>query len=181
MREEIQGQRIKLKRAACDMKVAEEMYTIVDKCRKEFLPWLDWVEETHSAKDTFKFLEMADKNWKNSDEFAYEMILDQKLIGLITVKGVSLEDKRGEIAYWLDTDYTGNGYMKEAVALLEKELFDNGFNRVVIHTDVLNKKSANVAIKSGYKFEGILRQNIYSELHHRFRDQNVFSKLKSEL
>jgi RimJ/RimL family protein N-acetyltransferase len=71
--------------------------------------------------------------------------------------------------------------MSEAIALIEKELFDNGFNRIVIHTDALNQRSANVALKAGYQFEGILRQNIYSVACERYRDQNVFSKLKSDL
>lgn len=71
--------------------------------------------------------------------------------------------------------------MGEALALIEEELFVNDFNRIVIHTDVLNYHSANVAIKAGYKLEGVLRQNIYSEPNKRYRDQNVFSKLKSDL
>ena len=181
MQDHIQGKRIELMRATADIDTAAEMYFVIDKCREIFSPWLDWADETHSAEDTLKFLKIADKNWKNNTEFVYTILLDKKLIGLITAKEISWEDKRAEVAYWLDTDYTGNGYMSEAVALIEKALFANGFNRLVIHTDVLNTRSANVAIKAGYKFEGILRQNIYSELHKRFRDQNVFSKLKSEL
>ena len=70
--------------------------------------------------------------------------------------------------------------MHEAVSLIETELFDNDFNRLVIHTDVLNLKSANVAQKMGYVHEGILRQEIYSEPNNRYRDINVFSKLKSD-
>jgi len=65
--------------------------------------------------------------------------------------------------------------------LIEKELFENGFNRIVIHTDALNVKSANVAKRLGYVHEGVLRQDRYSETRKCFRDTNVFSKLKSDL
>ena len=58
--------------------------------------------------------------------------------------------------------------MSEALPLIEEELFTNDFNRIVIHTDVLNYRSANVAIKAGYKLEGILRQNVYSEPNERY-------------
>ena len=69
--------------------------------------------------------------------------------------------------------------MSEAVKLIEKELFNQGFNKIVIHTDVLNTKSANIPIRLGYKLEGILQQEIYSEPNNRFRDRNVFAKLKN--
>ena len=78
------------------------------------------------------------------------------------------------------TNCTGNGYMTEAVRMIEKELFDNNFNRIVIYTDVLNVRSAKIPRTLGYKLDGILRQDIYSEPNNRFRDRNVFSKLKSD-
>ena len=93
---------------------------------------------------------------------------------------VAWQHKRAEIGYWLDTDYTGKGLMSEAVSLIEKELFANDFNRLVIHTDVLNVKSANIPQRLGYVHEGILRQEVYSEPNNRYRDINVFSKLKAE-
>lgn len=93
---------------------------------------------------------------------------------------IAWSHKRAEIGYWLDTDYTGDSYMSEALPLIEEELFTNDFNRIVIHTDVLNYRSANVAIKAGYKLEGVLRQNVYSEPNEHYRDQNIFAKLKSE-
>jgi len=80
----------------------------------------------------------------------------------------------------MDTSFTGNGYMTEAVKLIEEELFNNDFNKIVIHTDVLNIKSARIPQSLGYKLDGILREDTYSEPNKRFRDRNVFSKLKSE-
>ena len=60
--------------------------------------------------------------------------------------------KRKIIVYWLNTDFKGEGYISEALTLIEKELFDNDFNRIVIHTDALNQRSATVAIKAEYLF-----------------------------
>lgn len=181
MRENIVGKRIKLKRPFCNIKTAEKIYSVIDKCRDIFLPWLGWVKDTNSPKDTLKFLEVVNKDWNSNTQFVYEISVDKNFVGLISVVNVAWPHKRAEISYWLDTDYTGCGYMAEAIALIEKELFDNGFNRIVIHTDALNQRSANVALKAGYQFEGILRQNIYSVACERYRDQNVFSKLKSDL
>jgi ribosomal-protein-serine acetyltransferase len=181
MHERITGKRIKLERPVYKVKTAEKIYSVIDRCRDVFLPWLGWVKDTNSPKDTLKFLEVVNKDWNSNTQFVYEISVDKNFVGLISVVNVAWPHKRAEISYWLDTDYTGCGYMAEAIALIEKELFDNGFNRIVIHTDALNQRSANVALKAGYQFEGILRQNIYSVACERYRDQNVFSKLKSDL
>lgn len=181
LKETILGNRIKLKRPSFNVETAKTIYSTIDKCRDVFLPWLGWVKTTNSFNDTLNFLEIVDNDWKNNSQFVYEIYVADVFIGLISIINVAWSHKRAEIGYWLDTDYTGNGYISEAVALVEKELFDNDFNRIVIHTDVLNQRSANVAIKAGYKLEGILRQNIYSEPNLRYRDQNVFSKLRSDI
>ncbi len=180
LKEIILGKRIKLKRPDFDIETAKKIFSIIDKCRDVFLPWLGWVKYTNTHNDTLNFLEKTDSDWKNNNQFVYEILINDTFIGLISIINVSWLHKRAEIGYWLDTDYIGNGYIREALALIEEELFANDFNRIVIHTDVLNHRSANVAIKAGYKLDGILRQNVYSEPNERYRDQNVFSKLKSD-
>ena len=181
MREKISGQRIELRRPIFNRETAEKIYAVIDRCREDFLPWLGWVKGTNSPDDILKFLEMTDNAWKNNTQFVYEIYHGEKFLGLISIINVVFQHHRAEIGYWLDTNFTGHGYISEALVLLEKELFTNDFNRIVIHTDVLNQRSANVAIRAGYHFEGILRQNIYSQALERYRDQNVFSKLKSDL
>lgn len=181
LEEIILGKRIKLKRPDFDLETAKKIFSIIDKCRDVFLPWLDWVKYTNSPNDTLIFLEKTDDDWNNDSQFVYEINIDDTFIGLISIINIAWTHKRAEIGYWLDTDYTGNGYISEALALIEKELFANDFNRIVIHTDVLNYRSANVAINAGYKLDGVLRQNVYSEPNERYRDKNVFSKLRSDI
>lgn len=181
MKENICGPKITLKRLKHNHKTAQEMFLVIDKCRDAFLPWLDWVQNTNSPNDLMEFLQNANNDWDNNKQFIYGIYLNDKFIGYISVIDVSWSNKRAEIGYWLDTDCSGHGYMGEAVQLIENELFENDFNRIIIITDVLNTKSAKVAQHSGYKHDGILRQNTYSTVNKRFRDQNVFSKLKSDI
>ena len=181
LKEALSGQRITLNRAFPNEETAKILFSSINKSRKDFLPWLDWIKDTNSSEDTLRFLQDADQGWNDQTQFVYAIYLRQNFIGLISAINVSWKNKRAEIGYWLDSDYTGNGFMSEAVSLLEKELFENGFNRIVIHTDVLNTKSANVAERLGYVHEGVLRQELYSETQGRFRDKNVFSKLRGDL
>lgn len=179
MKELLIGKRIKLCRPIYNSEMVTTIFSVVDKCKETFTPWLGWSAD-YSNKDAADFLKVVDEDWNNNTQFVYAIYLENTFIGVISILNVAWQHKRAEIGYWLDTDYTGNGYMTEAVRLIEKELFDNDFNRIVIHTDVLNLKSAKIPQTLGYKLEGILRQDIYSESNQRFRDRNVFSKLKSD-
>ncbi len=179
MKEVLLGHRIKLCRPVCNLETAQAFYDVIDRCKEDFIPWLGWAAD-YKIEDAFSFFNTVDTDWTNNSQFVYAIYLEDIFIGLISVINVAWQHKRAEIGYWLDTDHTGNGYMTEAVKIIEKELFDNGFNRIVIHTDVLNVKSAKIPQTLGYKLERILRQDIYSEPNKRFRDRNVFSKLKSE-
>lgn len=181
MREKIVGEKITLERAQYNEQMAKELFRVIDKCRNEFFPWLGWVKFTNSEKDTLEFLERVNKDWDVGAQCVYGIYTKDVFVGLISIINISEKNKKAEIGYWLDTDYTGKGIVSEAVKLIEKELFENDFNRIVIHTDVLNLKSAAVAKRLGYVHEGVLRQEIYSVSLGKFRDQNVFSKLKSDL
>lgn len=181
LKETLTGKRITLRRPVPDTRTAQTVFSAMDKSRKAFSPWLDWVKDTKSSEDTFHFLEAVDQDWNNGTSFVYAIYRQETFVGLISAINVSLKNRRAEIGYWLDVDFSGQGFMSEAVLLLETELFSNGFNRIVIHTDVLNTKSANVARRCGYVHEGVLRQERYSERQGRFRDTNVFSKLKADL
>lgn len=179
MKEVLRGKRIKLCRPACNLETAKTIFAVVDKCKEAFIPWLEWAAD-YTNEDAFNFLKLVDADWNNDTQFEYAIYLENIFIGLISILNVTRKHKRAEIGYWLDTDYTGNGYMTEAVRIIEKELFDNDFNRIVIHTDVLNIKSAKIPQTLGYRLDGILRQDIYSKTNNRFRDRNVYSKLKSD-
>ena len=99
-------------------------------------------------------------------------------MGMISALNINENAKSMEIGYWISSRFCGKGYMQEAVSLLEKEFFEQGINRIVIKTDILNVKSANVAQRCGYILEGVLRQESFSKNEQRYRDINVFSKLR---
>ena len=181
MKEKLTGQRITLERPAPDMQTAQAVYSAIDGSRDVFAPWLDFVRYTEKAEDTLHFLQAVNQNWNNGTEYVYAIYHQGTFIGLISAINISRQHKRAEIGYWLDAAFSGKGFMTEAVSVLEKELFEDDFNRIIIQTDVLNIKSANVACRCGYVHEGVLRQERYSEIQGRFRDTNVFSKLKFDL
>lgn len=181
--EKIEGQRIILERPPLSFELAEELLKSVEESRNDMLPWLRWAATNKKPEDEYGWLlNWSEKHWQEDSGYAYiiKKKADGKLLGSIDVVTADYTNKHCEIGYWLRSSEVGNGYMHEAVSLLEKEAFTRGFNRIIIRNDVRNLRSANVAAKAGYHLDGIMRQDSYSEHEKCFVSHNIWSKLKEE-
>ncbi len=176
--EKIEGERIYLARPEVSFSFAGVLFANIDKSRHLLEPWLDWAPETKRPEDSYDFLTLCGDNWDKHKEFPYGVFLKDThdFIGVVGTVEMAPAHYRTEIGYWLSGEYTGKGYMREAVKLLEEKLIESGFNRLVITTDVLNTKSASVAQACGYRLEAVLKQSEYAPHLKRFRDKNIFVK-----
>lgn len=180
-RQILHGKRIVLVKAEKSFEMAKLHIAEVQDSLPELSPWLGWATPEYKIEDSYEYLLGCNQKWEEGANFTYVITTeDIPFMGTISVFNIKEKDKCVEIGYWISTKYAGNGYMQEAVSLIEKEFFGLGLNRLVIHTDVLNIKSANVAKKCGYILDGIQRQNNWVVAEERYRDTNTFSKLKSE-
>lgn len=181
----LEGKRIVLMRPEpISMDLAAEIYAEVDASRDFLRPWLPWVDSTHSVEDELVhyLYDYVSKKWKEGVAFPYLIRHKetQQLLGSVDIMHVDMEHKSGEIGYWLSQKATGFGYMTEAVSVLESKAFELGLNRIVIRNDTRNLPSVGVAKRSGYRLEGVLRQDTWLPDQHKWRDTNLWSKLKSE-
>ena len=162
--------------------LAEEIYAVVEKSRTHLTPFLPWAKTMLSAEQEFLYLkDYAEKRRIEHTAFVY-LIYEKKahtFLGVIDLMDINLKHKSAEIGFWLGVHATGHGYMLEAVKALEKQAFNQGFNRIVIGNDTQNIKSANVAKNAGYHLDGIMRQDRFDE-ETGFRNSNIWSKLKEE-
>lgn len=184
MPETIEADRIVLSRPKPTFDLAKEIYAKVEKSRESLKKWLPWAYTVNSPEDEFLYLTgWCDKHWEERSGFAYLLREKQSgnFLGLIDLIKVNEKHKLAEIGYWLSIDAEGQGYMGEAVKALEQETFKAGMNRLEIRNDTQNIRSAKVAERAGYHLDGVLRQDRWCEDKQRFRDTNVWSKLKSEL
>jgi RimJ/RimL family protein N-acetyltransferase len=79
----------------------------------------------------------------------------------------------------LAPQFNGRGYVTRGIKYLEDLAFGRlGINRMQIQIDVNNVKSQVVAVRAGYKKEGVLRQAYV--LRGVPCDLIMYSKLKSE-
>ena len=181
--EKIEGERIVLERARPSFQLAEELYVLAQASKATLIPWLSWAEVQKTPEDEYNYLlTWCEEHWKAESGYTY--VIREKehefALGMIDFLGIDATNKSGEIGYWLSINAVGKGYMHEAVLLLEDEIFNRGFQRIVIRNDTRNIRSANVAQRAGYKLEGIMRQNRWSKTEKIFVDSNLWAKILPE-
>jgi RimJ/RimL family protein N-acetyltransferase len=122
----------------------------IDESRDHLRPWMVWADQTRD--ETAAFLRGAREKWDAGEEFAY-LIVDGA--GHRVLGGGGLHRRSGpealEIGYWLRADATGRGVVTAAAAALTQAAFAlDGIERVEIHCDEGNVRSAAVPRRLGY-------------------------------
>ena len=88
---------------------------------------------------------------------------------------------RFEIGYWVRTPFAGRGYITEAVAGVTDFAFGVlGAERVEIHCDHDNQRSATIPRRLGFAHEGTLRAYRRHHLTNELVDVMIFALIKAE-
>lgn len=177
---ELKGNRVDLRVHPVSFEHAATVYNSIDKNR-EHLAILQSTVEVYSPEDVFKdfLLGAVQRGLNEQSRYEYMVLRDNKYIGHLGVFNIDRKNAKVELGYWLYKEYTGNGYMSEALALLEKHLFAIGVNRIEIKIGNINEESNKMAKCANYIYEGSLRE--FKTFRGDFYDLNIYSKLKSDV
>lgn len=127
----------------------------------ELKPWAIWAKNPE-LETTRRFVEKSVEHWQSENQNDFPMVLvlknNSQLIGCSGFNALSKPDiPLYEPGYWLDTKYTGQGLMTEAVSALTRYAFDKlKANRVQLSIQAENTKSIAVAKRCGFQFEARL-------------------------
>ena len=111
---------------------------------------------------------------KDCNKIAFAIEIDGQVVGSV---GLTIEDHKAEIGYWLGRAYWGQGIMTEAVKEVTKYCFKElGLRRVYGCVFTNNKASMRVLEKAGYSFEGTLRKNV--RRGNKLMDECVFAHVR---
>ncbi|MDR3208620.1 MAG: GNAT family N-acetyltransferase [Rickettsiales bacterium] len=155
------------------------VFDLMDKNRKFLRRWLRWIDAIKCKEDELGFLQKTSK----SDNGEYTILFRGKIVGMCGFHSFSDKNKNGEIGYWLSREYNGMGIMTKSIKILESFVFGKlDWERVEIRNDTKNEKSAAIPKRLGYRLDGVLRHFGYGtgSDKNKFRDMNIWSKLKSE-
>jgi RimJ/RimL family protein N-acetyltransferase len=122
----------------------------IDDSRDHLRPWMAWADQ--SRADTVTFIRTAIEKWDAGEEFSYLIVSAD---GGRVLGGGGLHRRSGpealEIGYWLRDGETGRGLITAAAgALTDAALALDGIDRVEIHCDERNVRSAAVPRRLGY-------------------------------
>jgi signal transduction histidine kinase len=134
----------------------------------EIARWIP-VPVPYGRGDAEAFLEIADDGWTTGRHatFAIEDRATGHLVGMISLDGGPVPE-RASVGYWLAPGARGRGLATRAVRLVAAWAFaDPVLERLELTTLVGNDPSGRVALRAGFRREGILRRFL------PFRDRRV--------
>lgn len=130
-----------------------------------------------SVDDEREHLKGNAKKRKDNIEYNYTIILGGKLVGGCGIKIRQHNTFIGEIGYFVDEAYWGQGIATKVVKMLESIGFNKlGLKRIEVIMDSRNLGSEKVAIKTGYLKEGTMKSAIQSG--KRYFDGHLYAKVK---
>jgi ribosomal-protein-serine acetyltransferase len=158
---------------------ADALYNIIDHQREYLREWLPFIDYTRHVGDTRAYiLSLYDKPYEHRD-LVFSIWYQDKVVGLMGLKGTDRDNHKTEIGYWLSSDMQGKGIVTEACWKLVHYLFVNmGMNRIQIRVGTANQKSKRVPKRLGFTLEGTERCG--ELLPSGYTDLEVYSMLKSE-
>ncbi|PGZ94936.1 GNAT family N-acetyltransferase [Bacillus pseudomycoides] len=126
----------------------------------ELKAWLPFAQNIPAVEETEINLREAHIKFLKRESFRFLIFHKDTndFIGTVSLQGINWDIPKCEIGYWINTTFSGNGYMVEAV----KELTDFGLNqiqfkRIEIRCESTNLKSRSIPEKLGFELEGILK------------------------
>lgn len=162
---------------------AEKLFYEIDSSRTRLREWLPWVDSIQCAEDEYShyLVELCQTRWNVGAGFSYVIITKNtdQILGCIEIFNISLDNKSGEIGYWLSNKAEGYGYAQEAVNTLDTHAFHAGFKHIVIKNDIQNVRSMRVAKLCGYALERIIYTDTWDSFHQRWRDTAIWGKAKA--
>lgn len=159
-----------------------EMHAAVNESLDELTPWMPWPKEHETVEDSEKSVRLARARFVERSDLMLLLFLKGtgKLVGSSGLHRIDWEVPRFEIGYWCRSSFAGQGYITEAVSGITAFAFEElGARRVEIKCDTLNKPSARVAEKAGYKLEGTLHNEQIST-GGDLRDTFIYSLISSD-
>lgn len=151
---------------------AKKFYEILNNKNFKYFP-----VRPKNIKEEIKFIKSQTKKRKNHFAYDFAILVDRKLVGGV---GIKIDQHRkfiGEIGYFIDEKYWKKGIATRAVKLIEKfALKKLKIKRFEIWTDPKNIGSKMVAIKSGYKKEGLMKKAV--RFFKTYRDALLYAKVK---
>ena len=130
------------------------LHTFLASNKKEFRRFFPiTLRQNETIQASENYIINKNEQIKLKTEFTFALKTNNTVVGLLILKKLNWGLKRGEIAYCIDKNYSGKGWITRAVKEITYFAFnDLGLKSLEIIVSSQNNASIRVAEKSGYKW-----------------------------
>lgn len=142
-------------------------------------PWLPFAQTMPAVEDTEANIREAVANFIRRTALRFLIFNKEtnEFIGTTGFHNIDWDVQKLEIGYWIDSQYSGKGYMVEAIEELTQYALEGlDMKRVEIRTEAENLKSRAIPEKIGFRLEGILENEDLSVDGKRWTDTCIYAK-----
>ncbi len=158
---------------------AQQVFDAVNENRNHLRTWLPFVDKMQTVAFAENVIQYNILRNKEGLDHAFVIMENETLIGRIGVYKIDLQNKIGEIGYWLIETAQGKGIITQSCKVLINFCFDElKLNRIEIKCGTENHKSKIIPEKLHFTKDGVIRQGEW--IHDRFIDLNLYSLLRSD-
>jgi len=175
--EVIEAERIYLR--PCRRGDGQAVNTAIRASQQELKQWLPFAKTVATIEETEENLiqSQADFILRKDLRFLIFRKKDDVFIGSTGLHRINWDIPKFEIGYWIDTQYSKQGYITESTKALTDFAFTQlGAKRIEIRCDSKNSESRRIPEKLGFTLEGTLRSDSLSVDGSMVRDTCVFAK-----
>lgn len=144
----------------------------------ELSTWLPFAQNIPTVEETEINMREAHVKFLKREVFRFLIFHKetQEFIGTSSLQNIDWDVSKCEIGYWINTKFSGNGYMIEGI----NELVNFGmnqlkFSRIEIRCESTNLKSRSIPEKLGFELEGILKKDDLSADGKNLTDTCIYA------
>jgi RimJ/RimL family protein N-acetyltransferase len=143
-----EGERFVLRMA--DPIDAAALVDAINDSLQELRPWMPWAAEPATVDQQAVRLALVAEAAALGGDGAYTLFVGDQVAGIVGIHDRLGDPSAREIGYWLRSSFAGRGLMTRAVRAVVEVLRTSSLERIEIHCDEANHRSAGVAARAGF-------------------------------
>jgi len=158
----------------------QAVYEAIEASREELQVWLPFARQKQSLEETEANVREAHAEFLMRKDLRLHIFNKEtgKFIGSSGLHRINWNVPKFEIGYWIDTRYSGYGYMIEAVEAISNFAFNRLNARLIeIRCDEKKIKSLAIPEKLVFHLDGTLPHDYLSVDGKELRDTCIYSKI----
>ena len=156
------------------------VYQAMQASLNELKEWMPWAHREQTEEDVEANMREAHAKFLTREDLRLHIFNREtgEFIGSSGLHRINWDIPKVEIGYWIDTRFSGKGYITEAAEAIAKfAITELKAKRVEIRCDSNNTKSRAIPERLGFTLEGILKNDQISANGKELRDTCVYAKI----